>query len=162
MSAETLTEKLSTLNDLFQQIQEGTYCGRPIVSKHDRLLAYDEFETRASILKGRYLELPKDQSEPLLAQLNDLEKEFKEYGISWAEQKQARERAAYGLNLSSEQSQPKCKEESPIQRTLLILKYLRSNPTPIPEIVNRNGHYAIRFPDYYTLAREWQKTLKKP
>lgn len=157
---ETLTEKLDTLKDLFQQIQEGVYSGRPILSKHDRLLAYDEFETRAGILRSKYTQLPEKESQPLLAQLKDLETEFREFGISYAEQKQARERAAYGLNPQSEQSQPKCKEESPIQRTLLILRYLHSNSTPIPEIVNKNGCWTIKFPEYYTLAKEWEKTLK--
>jgi hypothetical protein len=82
---ETLQDKLQHLKDVFNQIQEGEYCGRPIVTTHDRLLAYSDFETRAKILKGKYLELPAEQASSLLQELEKIETSFRQYGISQAE-----------------------------------------------------------------------------
>lgn len=107
---ETLTEKLESLKMLFGEIKEGNYSGRPITSKNDRLLAYSEFETRAYILKSKYLELPEKEAQPLLAQLKDLELEFRDYGIESAEK---RYNQSLALNLAKQQlelSRPKCEE----------------------------------------------------
>jgi hypothetical protein len=110
---ETLTEKLDTLKGLFEQIKEGVYSGRPISSRHDRLLAYSEFETRATILKGKYLELSEQETQPLLVQLQDLEVEFRNYGISWAEQNYNQSKALHLERESLELRQAKCKERIP-------------------------------------------------
>ncbi len=113
MPTETLTEKLDTLKGLFEQIKEGVYSSRPISSVHDRLLAYSEFETRASILKVKYLELPEQEAQPFLIQLKDLQLEFTNYGISWAEQSYNQSLALNRARQQLELSQPKCTERIP-------------------------------------------------
>ena len=110
---ETLTEKLDALKGLFEQIKEGIYSGRPISSLNDRLLAYSEFETWASILKGKYTKLPEKEAKPLLTELQKLQLEFTTYGIESAEK---RYNQSVALNLARQQfelRQAKCTERIP-------------------------------------------------
>ena len=110
---ETLTEKLDTLKSLFEQIKKEEYSGRPILSNNDRQLAYSEFETRAAVLKHKYTELPEQEAQPLLAQLKDLQLEFRNYGIESAERRYNQLVALHQARQQLELRQAKCTERIP-------------------------------------------------